>query len=139
RRMTKEQILAWIKTRPGEMYSADQVQKDLMAILATGYFNAMGTRVTLDGAVKGGVRVIFEVFELPLIVDVRFEGLKEADQSAIVAELLKQNVDVRKGVPLDPVNLKKAARVIKTFLESKGWREVKAEAFVENLSATESA
>src|ERR1051325_4288257 len=49
RRMTKEQILTWIKPRPGEMYSADQVQKDLTAVLATGYFDAR-TRVTLDSA-----------------------------------------------------------------------------------------
>lgn len=138
RRMTKEQILAWIKTRPGEIYSADQVQKDLMAILATENFNALGTRVTLEDGVRGGVRVIFKVVELPLIVDVRFDGLKEADRSAIIEEFRNQHVDVQKGTPLDSAKLKQAERVIESFLESKGWRDVKAATFVENLKAGES-
>jgi len=139
RRITREQILAWIRTRPGEMYSGDQVQKDLMAILATGYFNAPNTRVALEDAVRGGVHVIFEVMESPLIVDVRFEGLKESDRSAIIEELRKQHVDVQKGTPLDSAKLKQAERVIRIFFETLGWRDVKAEAFVESLSATEVA
>ena len=137
RRMTKEQILTWIKTRPGEMYSADQIQKDLTAILATGYFNAMGTRVTLDGAIRGGVCVSFEVAELPLISEIRFEGLKEADQFTIVEELRRQNLNVRKGAPFDPVNLKKAARLIEQFFQSQGWVNVKAEALTENITPAE--
>jgi len=110
-----------------------------MAILATGYFDGRSTRVTLDGGIRGGVRVIIEVFELPLIVDVRFEGLKESDQAAIIEEFRKQHVDVEKGTPLDPAKLKKAERVIQSFFESRGWRDVKATTFVENLRAFESA
>ncbi len=137
RRTTKDQILAVIKTRPGEIYHEDQVQKDLLAILATGNFDGNGTRVLLDDAVRGGVRLIFEVQELPLITDLRFEGVREPELSAIVAELRRQQVEVGKGFPLDPARLRKAARVIENFLESQGWREARAEIFTESLSATE--
>jgi TonB family protein len=139
RRMTKDQILALIKTRPGEIYNHDQIQRDLSAILASGYFNSLGTRVLLEDAVTGGVRVIIEVQELPLIAGVRFEGLKEPEQSAIVEELRRQNLEVGKGTPCDSAKLKKAARIIESFLESRGWREAKAEIFSESLSATEVA
>lgn len=138
RRLTKDEILLLIKIRPGDIYDSDQVQKDLTALLATGYFNSLSTRVLLDDAPRGGVRLIFEVMELPLIAEVRFEGLTEADTLSIVEELLKQNVNLQKGTPLDPVLLKRAARVMESFFASKGWREVKAVAFVEELNRTES-
>jgi hypothetical protein len=139
RRITKEQIIGWIKTRPGDTYNSDQVQKDLLAVVATGYFDARSTRVTLEDGVRGGLRIIFEVMELPLIAEIKFEGLKEADRSAIIEELRKQHVDIQKGAPVDTAKLKQAERVIRSFFESQGWRDVKAETLVENLSATEVA
>ena len=137
RRITKEEILALVKTRPGEIYQADQVEKDLMAILATGYFNALSTRVTIEDAARGGVRVTFEVMELPLITEVRFEGLKFRDESAVINEFDRQRVDLRRGRPLDIAQIKKATHVIEQFFQSQGWANVKAEAFTQNLSATE--
>ena len=137
RRITKEDILGWILTRPGNVYSADLVQQDLKAILATGYFDSKSTRVTLEDAVRGGVRVVFEMVELPLIAEVRFEGLKLPDQSAVINELAKQRVDVRNERPFDPVKLKKAVNVIEQFFQSQGWINVKVEALIENLSPTD--
>lgn len=139
RRLTREQILQVIKTRAGDIYDADQVQKDLMAIVATGQFNSIGTRVLLEDAIRGGVRVIFEVFELPLITDIKFEGIDDAHRSAIIEELRTQKSAVEKGTPLDLVKLRKAARIIQSFLESRGSQGVRAEALIENLSATEVA
>ncbi len=137
RRLTKEQILGWILTRPGNVYNADQVRQDLKAILATGYFDSQRTRVTLEDAVRGGVRLNLEVVELPLIAEVRFEGLKPPDQSDVINELAKQRVDVHKERPLDPAKLKKAVNVIEQFFQSQGWINVKVEALIENISATE--
>jgi len=137
RRLTKEEIMTWIKSRPGEVFDNDQLQKDLQAILATGNFDAQGTRVLLDEAPRGGVRMVFDVHELPLITDVRFAGLKESDQADIVAELRKQNAGVEKGAPLDPAKIKRAGQVIQQFFTARGWREVTAEALTENTSSTE--
>ena len=138
RRMTSEQILGWILTRPGNVYNAELVQQDLKAILATGNFDRRNTRVTLEDGVRGGVRVDFEVVELPLIAEVRFEGLKLRDQFAVINELSKQRVDVRKDRPLDVVKLGRAQSVIEQFFQSQGWINIKAEAVIENISATES-
>jgi len=129
--------MPWIKSRPGEVFDNDQIQKDLRAILATGNFDAQGTRVLLDDAPRGGVRLMFEVQELPLITEVRFEGLKESDREAVTEELQKQNVGVQKGAPLDPAKVKKAQRVIQQFFEARGWREVATQALFEETSRTE--
>jgi hypothetical protein len=137
RRLTKEQILGWILTRPGNTFNADLVQQDLKALLATGYFDSKRTRVTLEDAVRGGVRVVFELVELPLIAEVRFEGLKLRDQYAVSNELTKQHADVRKDRPLDPFRLMRAQILIEQFFQSQGWINVKAEALIENTSATE--
>jgi TonB family protein len=136
RRLTKEEVLEWIKTRAGEVYKPDQVQKDLSAILASGYFNAQSTRVSVEDAPRGGVRVIFEVMELPLIAEIAFEGYKR-DPAPILNELARQHVNVQWGRPLDPANLQKARKVIEDYFRSQGWINVKVEAFVDNLMVTE--
>ena len=136
RRMTKEEILALIKTRPGEPYSATQVEADLQALLKTGYFDKLVSRVTLEDAPRGGVRVIFEVPELPLIAEITFEGSARWERPPIIKEFDRQGVDLRIGRPFDPVNLTKATKVIENYFRSQGWINVKAEASVEKLIAT---
>lgn len=137
RRLTAQEIRSWIKSRPGDTFNEEQTQKDLRAILATGSFDSTSTRVLLEEAPRGGVRLVFEVQELPLIVEVRFEGLKESDQSEIAEELQRQNTAVQKGAPLDPGKLKHAKQIIQQFFEARGWRDVTTEALVEQTSATE--
>lgn len=137
RRMTKEQILPMIKTRPRDIFNQDQVQRDLTAILATGNFNPIGTRVLLEDALRGGVRVIFKVFELPLIRRLWFRGVTAEDEFAIMEELVKPQLNIRIGAPSHPLKLRAATVAIKQYLESAGWSSVNVETLIENLSATE--
>ena len=135
RRLSKDEILAWIKTRPGDPYDADQVNQDLQALLKTGRFNPGSTRVTVDDAVRGGVRVMFEVFELPLIAEIEFPGpagLK--NRSAILNEFARHHVDIAWGRPFNVANLRKATKVIEEYFGAQGWVNVKAEALVEKLT-----
>jgi hypothetical protein len=138
RRLTKEEILGWIKTRPGDPYDPDQVKQDLQALLKTGRLNALTTRVQVEDAVRGGVRVIFELSELPLIAEVAFGGSAGlTNRSAILNELARQGVDLEFGRPFDLAILKKATKVIEDYFRSQGWINVKAEASVENLTAND--
>ncbi|HYX31061.1 MAG TPA: POTRA domain-containing protein [Pyrinomonadaceae bacterium] len=137
RRVTKEEILGWIKTRPGDRYDPAQVTADLQTILASGYFNKLSTRVTIEDGVRGGVCVIFEVAELPLIAEIAFTGLERKRQSEIVDEFTRQHVDLRVGKPLNSVEVKKATKVIEDYFRAQGWLNVKADASIENLTATQ--
>jgi hypothetical protein len=136
RRMTAQEILALIKMRTGDPYNATQVEADLQGLLKTGYFDKLFTGVTLEDASRGGVRLIFEVRELPLIAAIRFAGAW-GEPAAIINEIARLRVDLRTGRPFDPVNLKKATKVIEDYFRSQGWINVKVAASVEYLKATE--
>src|SRR6266516_294052 len=75
RRLRKEDILYWVQTRPGDPYNASQIERDLQAILTLGFFDKTSTRVLIEDGPRGGVNVIFEVKELPIIRDLQFEGV----------------------------------------------------------------
>jgi hypothetical protein len=66
--LTANEILSWIKTRPGSSYSEEKLKRDFDAILATGQFDKTQTRVMIEDGVRGGVRVIFEVVELTFVI-----------------------------------------------------------------------
>ncbi len=61
RRLRKDDILYYVQTRPGDTYNPAQIERDLQAILALGFFDKVGTRVTTEDAPAGGVHVTFEV------------------------------------------------------------------------------
>jgi len=136
RRFTAKEILRWVETRPGDLLNVQQVSRDLETILATGYFNRASTRVSSEEGVRGGVVIRFEVSELPVIGEVRFEGLKDLTESVIFDALMKENVDVRKGAVCDPAKVRSAVLVIRKLLESKGQGNANVEVLIENVTAT---
>ncbi|SRR6266567_607861 len=136
RRLTKEQILAWVHSRPGNLFSYEQLAKDLNAIRASGYFDKSQTRASVEKGARGGIVVIFRVVELPLISEVKFENLKQVNPSLILDALVKEGVDLRKGMPYRVGESNNATRIIKQMLESKGQRNPKIELRIQNLTAT---
>jgi len=132
RRLNHEQILSWIKTRPGEPYDFDLVQKDLKAILASGYFD-QATRVFTEEGARGGVGVVFEVVELPLINEIKFQGLKI--NPTVVLTALDKEIEVRTGAPYRVEAMKRALALIKRVLESKGQRSTKIDLQTELINA----
>jgi hypothetical protein len=135
RRMTAEQILSWIKTRPGDAFNSDQITRDFYAVLATGYFDKVRTRVTTEDGVRGGTVVTFLVFELPLISEVRFDGPKQVDRATILKALLEAHIDLRKGAVFDSGQMKLAIRVIKDLLAARGFPNAKVELQTESVDA----
>lgn len=139
RRLRKEDIIYWIQTRPGDPYNPDQVARDLQAILSLGFFDKVGTRVTTEDAPRGGIRVIFEVKEMPIIRDIQFEGLKSVTESDVLKSFREKRVGVSKESILDPVKLKTGERVLKEMLAAKGHPNAAVTASVEVVSQTSSA
>src|ERR1041385_3199229 len=139
RRLRKEDILYYIQTRQGDVYSEAAVARDLQTILALNFFDKVGTRVTIEDAPRGGVRVIFEVKELPIVRDIQFEGLKSVAESDVLKAFRERRVGVSKESILDPVKLKNAERVLKELLAAKGHPNAVVSGVVEAVSATSSA
>jgi outer membrane protein insertion porin family len=139
RRLRDEDILYYVQTRAGDAYNPDQVQRDLLAILALGFFDKTETRVLTEEGARGGVNVIFEVKELPIIRDIQFEGLKSVPESDVLKAFREQRIGVSKESILDQVKIRNASRVIRELLASRGRPNATVEPRFDEVSATSTA
>jgi outer membrane protein assembly factor BamA len=130
RRLTDGDILAHLKTRPGEPFSQRQMQRDLQRMIESGVFNKTQTRVITEPGARGGIVVIFEVFELPLILEITFTGLDIAgiEESEIVNALRENRINLVKGEVRDPDNVRAALHLIQDLLASRGRENVRVAA-----------
>lgn len=60
----EDEIWKQVKSQTGETISVEQVQRDLQAILALGYFDTNESYVRVEEGTRGGVKVFFCVKEL---------------------------------------------------------------------------
>lgn len=136
RRLRKDDILYYIQTRPGDPYNVDQVQRDYQTLLSLTFFDKTATRVFTENGVRGGVNVIFEVKELPIIRDLTFEGLSSVQESDVLKAFRERRVGVSKESIYDPVKVRGAMRVIKELLSEAGHPNATVEERTEEVSAT---
>ena len=136
RRLRDEDILYYVQARAGDVFNQQQVERDLQAILALGFFDKTATRVLTEDGVRGGVNVIFEVKELPIIRDIQFEGLKSVPESDVLKAFREQRIGISKESIYDPVKARKAMRAIKELLASSGRPNATIEIREDEVSAT---
>jgi hypothetical protein len=135
-RVIKDQAFARIKTLPGDAYKADKIERDLQSILKMGEFDPIGSHVLTDDAARGGVRVVYDLVELPLIREVKFINVSLGDQVTLL-EGLRKFLDLRPGAVFDPPSLLSANRIIEGFFKSRGTPKVKVENLIERPNQTE--
>jgi outer membrane protein insertion porin family len=136
RRLRKDDILYYIQTRQGDVYNVDQVQRDYQTLLSLTFFDKTATRVLTENGPRGGVNIIFEVKELPIIRDLTFEGLKSVPESDVLKAFRERRVGVSKESTYDPVKVRHAMRVIKELLSANGHPNATIEEETEEVSAT---
>lgn len=139
RRLRKDDILYYVQTRPGDPYNEQQVQRDLQAILALGFFDKTATRVLTEEGARGGINVIFEVKELPIIRDLQFDGLKSVAESDVLKAFRERRVGISKESIYDPVKARNAIRVLKELLAARGHPNATVEERRDEVSATSTA
>ena len=139
RRLRKDDILYYVQTRPGDPFNQQQVERDLQAILALGFFDKTATRVYTEEGARGGVNVVFEVKELPIIRDLQFEGLKSVAESDVLKTFRERRVGVSKESIYDPVKARNAIRVLKELLAAKGHPNATITQRTDEVSATSTA
>src|SRR6266487_2285718 len=139
RRLRRDDILYYVQTRPGDPYNEQQVQRDYQAILALGFFEKSATRVLTEPGARGGVNIIFEVKELPIIRDLQFEGLKSVPESDVLKTFRERRVGVSKESIYDPVKVNNAKRVLKELLAAHGHPNATIEVRLDEVSLTSTA
>ena len=136
RRLRKDDLIYYIQTRPGDPYNPARVELDLQTLLSLNFFDKVDTRVAIDDAPRGGVRVTFYVKELPIIRDIQFEGLKSVSESDVLKTFRERRVGVSKESIYDPVKVRNAIRVLKELLAAKGHPNATVAEGREDVSAT---
>ena len=136
RRLRREDILYYVQTRPGDPFSEAQIQRDLQTILTLTFFDKVQSRVYTEEGPRGGVVVIFEVKELPIIRDLQFQGLHSVAESDILKAFRERRVGVSKESIYDPVKARNAVRVIKELLAEGGHPNATVEQRREDISQT---
>jgi outer membrane protein insertion porin family len=139
RRLKDDDLLYYIKTRPGDVFNKEQLERDLKELISLNFFDKVKTRVLTEEGVRGGVNVIFEVAELPIIRDLQFEGLKAVPESDLLKEFREKRVGISKEAIYNPVNAQKGIRVIRELLAGKGYPNAKVTVKEEEVSATSTA
>lgn len=139
RRLRRDDVLYYVQTRPGDPYNEQQVQRDLQAIIALGFFDKTATRVLTEDGARGGINVIFEVKELPIIRDLQFEGLKSVPESDVLKAFRERRVGISKESIYDPVKARNAIRVLKELLAASGHPNATIEERTDEVSATSTA
>jgi outer membrane protein insertion porin family len=139
RRLRKDDLIYYIQTRPGDPYDASQVERDLQTLLSLSFFEKTATRAYTEEGARGGVNVIFEVKELPIIRDLQFDGLKSVPESDVLKAFRERRVGISKESPYDPVKARTAIRVLKELLAAKGHPNATIEERREEVSNTSTA
>jgi outer membrane protein insertion porin family len=135
RRIPRVMMMQSIKSRPGELYRAEQGQKDLDALLALGVFDPQQTRLTTERGPRDGVIMIFAVKEYPVIRAVQYHGLKSVSEEEVTAKLKEQNIDLRTESLLIREKVDAATKILGELLRSKGIKNPRVTAEVSTLSS----
>ncbi len=136
RRLRDEDLLYYIKTRPGDTFDPAALERDLKELLALNFFDKTATRVLTEEGIRGGVNVIFEVKELPIIRDLQFKGSTTIPESDILKEFREKRVGISKESVYDPVKARNGTRILREMLASKGYPNAKITLQEEEVSAT---
>jgi outer membrane protein insertion porin family len=134
RRIPESTVKIWIGTREGDPYNPVQLDRDVRALYAQGHFEDV--KVYAEEGTRGGKIITFEVRERPLLLDIKYEGLKSVQQSTVLEEFRKRSVGLSKESQYDAVKAKRAAAVIKELLANEGRPEAKVEPVIEQISGT---
>lgn len=136
RRLRDDDLLYYIKTRAGDVYDPAALERDLRELLSLNFFDKTATRVLTTDGVRGGVNVIFEVKELPIIRDLQFTGLKAVQESDVLKAFREQRTGISKEAVYDPVKARNATRILRELLASKGFPNATVSVKEEEVSAT---
>lgn len=136
RRLRDEDLIYYIKTRSGDVYDPVALERDLRELLSLNFFDKSATRVLTTPGVRGGVNVIFEVREWPIIRELQFTGLKALAESDVLKEFRERRAGIAKENIYDPVKARAATRILREMLASRGYPNAKINIKEEEVSAT---
>lgn len=131
KRIEEAAIKSKITHKTGELLSIDKTTNDIKNIFKMGYFDDV--KVELE-PFEGGVRLVYQIKEKPIIIKVDFQGNKEIEDSK-----LKEKLTIAPNSIADTVLIQDNADKLRALYEEKGYWLSKIVPVVKRLSDYEVA
>lgn len=114
--ISKEKVLAQIRTKPGDPYSESVVEQDIKALYRTGQVQ----NVRIFGKPEGeGVRVMVVLQTRSLVHEIEIEGASQVN-----AKKLRKSIELKINGPLSEDKLQEAREKIIETYQGKGYTDV---------------
>jgi outer membrane protein insertion porin family len=114
--ISKEKVLAQIRTKPGQPYSESLVEQDIKALYKTGQVQ----NVRIFGKAEGeGVKVMVVLQTRSLVNEIEIEGAQK-----ISAQKLRKSIALKINGPLSEDELQKAREKIIETYQAKGFTDI---------------
>lgn len=124
RRVSKQDILAYLKEKPGQMYTPEALAQDVRELWGSRFFRDI--EVDLDSS-PTGVSLRFIVRELPTIRAIEFEGNDEIDD-----EDLTEAIEVKVDSVQSDAAIARSIQTIRDKYAEKGYFLAEAESSVKS-------
>ncbi len=117
RRIPQETIKARMFTKAGDVYDANNIERDFNSLWNTGYFQDI--RIEREPSDKGWILHVY-VKEKPTIRDIQYQGLSSVSQSDVLDRYKQDKVGLTQESQFDPTKVKHAEVVLKELLAEHG-------------------
>ncbi len=108
-----DRILPHIRTRPGREFDLELIQEDVRRLDKTRMFVSVKTFMR---PVPGGLVVVFDIIERPLLKEVLFVGCQE-----IRKKTLQKEANIKAGDPMDPFANEEARHKLEEYYHKQGF------------------
>jgi outer membrane protein assembly complex protein YaeT len=138
RRIFSEALQAQVRSRVGDSLDPRTVERDVRALANLGWFDsvkAVAVRMTdsADADENSDLRLVFELQERPYLSEVNFRGSELLSPGRVQQLLAERKITLKISAPADPVELWRAARVIKSELQQLGCPQADVRVVLEDV------
>jgi outer membrane protein insertion porin family len=120
RRIQTATIMDHIRSRPGDPYDGEAVQRDAQALRDTGYFDEVRLRVEAIPDEPNGKVIAFDLNEKPIIRRIAYRGIRSISETDLLGAYKNNKINLSVETWFDPEKLTRAATVIEELLASHG-------------------
>jgi outer membrane protein insertion porin family len=123
RRVAREDIVTYLREKPGHLFKIDNLTSDVRALWDSGFFDDIEVDMTRDDR---GIVLRFLVRERPNIKAVEFEGNDELDD-----EKLQEAIEIKANTILSVPSVRRSVQKIKDAYAEKGYFLADVESAIE--------
>lgn len=132
--LPEETLLYYLDLEPGRLLDLDGLNSRIKNLWDRQLVDDLKVRAE---PVEGGVKLILDVEERPVLRSIDYEGLKKISRSDIRDKMVEDRIVVREGAPLSRGELERLKASIEELYSNKGYRFAEVSYRLEPVDANE--